>query len=146
MGYRSSSGKEIQMLDPAQLLLDPEGTHLFQELELERRQLPRYTKTSGIFAINSYVLGPVIDINEVGMAFDFYANDLPDSTDGKYRLGIFSSHHDFLLTGIRCLTIKDFIVSTTSSALPLIRKRRCVQFQDLTLQQEQSVRELVQNL
>jgi hypothetical protein len=107
----------------------------------DRRTFPRFRVKDGTLAINQTILGPVVDISLGGMAFEYYGNDL---SDNEYEnMGFYFIDSEFLLTGIRSKTIKDTVIEPNSGIMPIIRKRRSIQFIELTTEQRETIKRFI---
>lgn len=109
--------------------------------ERERRNHQRYQVKDGTLALNSTVLGPVLNISLGGMLFEYYSNDLGD--ENIVTLGFYAIDSEFLVTGLKCETIRDTVVNNSIGLLPLIRKQRAVEFLDPTSAQRMLLKRFI---
>ena len=107
----------------------------------DRRTFPRFRVKDGTLAINQTILGPVVDISLGGMAFEYYGSDLDDNELDD--MGFYFIDSEFLLTGLRSKTIHDTVVEENGGIMPIIRKRRSIQFVDLTSQQRDTIKRFI---
>ncbi len=106
----------------------------------DRRCFPRFRVKDGTLAIKETILGPVVDISMGGMSFEYYGSDLNAKTDD---MGFYFIDSEFLLTGIRSKTIEDTVVESNGGIVPIIRKRRSIQFLDLTREQRSTIKQFI---
>ncbi len=107
----------------------------------DRRHFPRFRVKDGTLAINQTILGPVVDISLGGMSFEYYGSDLEDNE--MENMGFYFIDSEFLLTGIRSRTVQDTVVEPNGGIMPIIRKRRSIQFVDLTNKQRETIKRFI---
>ncbi len=92
-------------------------------------------------AIDTYTLGPVINISMGGLAFRYVDN--PSAQSPSNTLGLFLSSDDILIDNIPTRVISDRLFSQGSSFSKTVIRQRSIQFIDLTTTQKKSLKKFI---
>jgi hypothetical protein len=109
-----------------------------------RRVTPRFRAKEGSYvAISSHnLIGLIKDINESGLAFQYFANG--KKLTGMLTLDLFRAQQEFRLKNVRFKTISDFYIPNRSPFV-LITSRQCAgNFVDLTGHQKSQLDHFIQ--
>jgi len=115
-------------------VVDEKGWGVVMNQIQERRRFPRFKVKDGTIAINKIILGPVVDISLGGMAFEYYNNYIENIEHSE--IGFYHIDSGFFMTGLPSKIIQDRIIEPNTGIIPIIRKRRSIEFQDLTSDQK----------
>ncbi len=107
----------------------------------EQREFVRYRPKDGTIAVDSHVLGPVINISMGGLSFRYLdGNSARPSSDS---IGIFLGSDDVLIDQIATRVISDRLVSQGSDFSQAPTRQRSIQFINLTEEQHLRIQNFI---
>lgn len=119
---------------------------------IERRKHERFKVQEGIFAAvtGDYAkLGPVVDASMGGLSFHYADEEQTNvgkgQTNALREMAIFSSQTSLYLSDVPFLTVSDFKLPSEVPLSSVTRRRRGVQFGELTLKQIFLLNHFVEN-
>lgn len=107
----------------------------------ERRKSIRYRPKDGTMAVNSYALGPIINISMGGFSFRYLEGTPVDSSSDS--LGVFLGSDDILIEQLGARVVSDILISEGSAFLKTSTRLRSVQFVNLAETQRKQLQDFI---
>jgi hypothetical protein len=117
----------------------------FNKAEAERRKEKRYRVASGAYAVvgpKSNKLGQINNISSSGLAFKYLANEA--RSDGAQLMDVFIRNDNFRMKDIPIKTVYDVELAKEDPYSTILLRQQSVLFGDMTEQQIEQLRHLMQ--